>query len=44
MSGINRDYSARALHVLEENLNRLVEGQKLINFVSRQTGYASKQA
>ncbi len=44
MSGINRDYAARALQVLEKNLQRLAEGQRLLNLVDRQTGYASKVA
>ena len=42
MSGTNRDYSTRALQVLENNLQRLAEGQRLLNLVDRETGYASK--
>lgn len=44
MSGINRIYSQRALRVLEKNLQRLADGQRLLNLVDRQTGYASKIA
>ena len=42
VSGINRDYATRAGHVLEKNLQRLADGQGLLNLVDRQTGYASK--
>ena len=44
MSGVNEKYSTRALQVLEENLQRLAEGRKLLNSVDRYTGYASKLA
>lgn len=44
MSGINKNYSARALQVLEKNLERRAKGQRLFNLVDRQTGYASKLA
>ena len=44
MSGVNQKYSTRALQVLEENLQRLAEGRKLLNLVDRHTGYASKLA
>ena len=44
MSGTNRNYSTRALQVLEKNLQYLAEGRKLLNLVDRQTGYASKVA
>ena len=44
MSGTNRDYATRALQVLEENLERLAEGERLLNVVDRQIGYASKRA
>ena len=42
MSGTNVHYSARALQVLEKNLQRLANGQKLLNSVDRKIGYASK--
>lgn len=44
MSGSNKKYATRALQVLEENLQRLAEGQRLLNVVDRQSGYASKTA
>ena len=42
MSGINKNYSTRALQVVEQNLERLAKGEKLLNLVDRETGYASK--
>ena len=42
ISGSNRNYSTRALQVLEKNLQRLAEGRRLLNLVDRRTGYASK--
>ncbi|KAL8716681.1 MAG: hypothetical protein Q9225_006011 [Loekoesia sp. 1 TL-2023] len=42
MSGTHRNYATRALQVLENNLERLVDGQRLLNLVDRKTGYASK--
>ena len=44
MSGINHDYSTRALQVVEKNLERLANGERLLNLVSREAGYASKLA
>jgi len=44
ISGSNRNYATRALQVLEQNLQRLGEGQRLLNLVDRQIGYASKMA
>lgn len=44
MSGTNKDYSTRALQVLEHNLQRLVDGKRLLNLIDRRTGYASKVA
>ncbi|MCJ1380092.1 hypothetical protein MMC17_003195, partial [Xylographa soralifera] len=44
MSGINHNYSTRALQVVEKNLERLAKGERLLNLVNRETGYASKLA
>ena len=42
MSCISRDYSHRALEVLEANLERRAKGLDLLNEVNRELGYASK--
>ena len=44
ISGANAQYSERALTVLEANLERLAKGERLLNQVSREKGYASKLA
>lgn len=41
MSCISRDYSQRALEVLEANLERRAKGLGLLNEVNRELGYAS---
>ena len=41
MSCISRDYSRRALEVLEMNLERRAKGLGLINLVNRELGYSS---
>ncbi|KAL9055317.1 MAG: hypothetical protein Q9162_003624 [Coniocarpon cinnabarinum] len=43
MSGSNIDYAARALRVLEKNLEQMAANRKLLNLVNRQTGYASSE-
>ncbi|KAI9726210.1 MAG: hypothetical protein M1828_001884 [Chrysothrix sp. TS-e1954] len=43
MSGINKSYSNRALHVLNINPDRLAKGDRMLNVVDRQIGYASKR-
>lgn len=42
ISGVNRDYSIRALEVLEQNLKRLASGERLLNLEDRNLGYAPK--
>ena len=44
LSGLNAEYAERALTVLEINLERLSKGERLLNEVSREKGYASKLA
>ena len=44
MSGHNAQYAERALTVLEENLTRLAKGDKLLNQINKEKGYASKLA
>ena len=39
--GISREYGALGFEVLEMNLQRMMEGKKLLNQVNRKTGYAS---
>ena len=44
ISGISREYGAHAFQILETNMQRMAEGNKLLNLIDRETGYASISA